>query len=215
MPPDKNEELPDGIKSANQIVDELQARLRNDLEKRLADKEEEVGKLKDQKRMWQGVCLVFITIVFCSFYFNSCKSQDYIDRLSLDAEDGKIALRLMCKISQEKGIVDPDCVNLTDKVEATLLSSSDPVTASVPEPTDELKFMGKGSALTPANENPPQDNLTVEKLIKDNVTILPKEVREQSPIVERVIEEDDESDTIDLDRIKRTNTKIEEEPEAE
>jgi len=151
----KENTMPKEIDLSNRIAD-LEAELETAekihekahmvMVEKLEAKDDKIEQVRDQKRFWQFATVFLIIILVFFGLIGSFKSQDYVDRLILDADVSARAndsLRLMCKVLQAKNLTDPICVALGEQVEAGAIPAQQQVTWP-PSKSAELKFMVKG-----------------------------------------------------------------------
>lgn len=203
----ENTDQPSEPHKSEPTVAELQEKIRAELQVKLESTEDRLDAMKDQKRIWQSISVFLIAVLFCGYYFGSCKSQDYMNRLNEDADvaaRADQALQLMCKIVHEKGIIDPICTGLEHPIDA---NTTAPIGSEVSAPSNksevyDFKFMGKSSGSSS------EKNVTIEKIIEsteveeNSSDEVDDEVDQTAPVVEekKQVKKKVEKDFIDLDQ---------------
>lgn len=192
--PIEEESSTEGVKPNAASVFDLLNDLNDELKAKLDDKEIQIEKLNDQKRLWQGLTICLAVVMLFGTYFGSCKSQDFVDRIIQDADiSSRVdnSIHLDCKIIKAMKLTDPICVSLGEQPEAYAFPESGQTIdePAVQPPTDEFKFFGKGKIPASKEVEVPEENLTVEQVIEDDAAA-EEDLAEEKPAESESTEED-------------------------
>lgn len=206
--PSEKENLTEEVKPMAASVLDLLDKLNDELKEKLEDREVQIEKLIDQKKIWQGVAIILATILGFGMYFGSCKSQDFVDRIIQDADISSrvdSSIHLDCKIIKALKLSDPLCVSLGEQPESYAFPESTQTIAEpdIKPPTNELKFIGKGQVTKSEEVESTEEKLTVEQVIEEDAATedvsSEEDVEEEKPAKSGSSEED----FIDLNKLNQ------------